>query len=164
MAIGSGNTPVKVPTPQEVRELQDHYKLREQLVAAHPPVQWPSRPPLVAPPEIDRWGTPLKVHQEIPEVYDVNDWRRQGAMLTGVSPMSMLAMRMRWGPYSQSVSEFHAPPIPFDHMAIHLNDQEAIIFLVHNGKPVTLVDKADMFPSDQLVGQIHILVAGKDGR
>lgn len=66
-------------------------------------------------------------------------------------PMDMLAMRMRW-------SDMLAPP--FDHISIHwrADHPKAYVFLVHKLEAVTLEDDATLFPSDQLISQLRLLL------
>lgn len=77
-----------------------------------------------------------------------------------VSGMSMLCMRMRWGPYREgqkSQSFDNTPTIPFDHLAVHKAKEKVILFIVKNGEPITLEDQKELFPSDELVTKLRLL-------
>ncbi len=77
------------------------------------------------------------------------------------SAMSMLCMRMKWGPYADAGREMFNPLTPFDHLSIHLGEEKASVFIVKDGQPVIIQDDISLFPSDVLVGQLHVLVGSK---
>lgn len=61
----------------------------------------------------------------------------------------LLAMRMRVPEGSK---------LPFEHLSMHVTDTAAFVFLVTKGKPVTIEDDASLFPSDQLITQLRLLI------
>lgn len=101
----------------------------------------------------DPWGTDLS-HIDLPPTMD----SRSNDLRFGprVSPMSMLAMRMKWGPFSDNPS-MGSPTVPFDHISIHLGTEKVVVFVVAGGQHVTIEDDANNFPSDALVGQLRVL-------
>lgn len=107
----------------------------------------------------DQYGTRLDLLR-FNDTYDREE-HASAMQLRGtmVSAMSMLCMRMQWGPFNPSVAERDAfnPTVPFDHLSIHRTPEKAIVFIVAKGEPVTLTDDNGLFPSDQLVGQIRLL-------
>jgi hypothetical protein len=74
-----------------------------------------------------------------------------------VSPMSMLMMRMQWGPFAGGDEGAFVPSVPFEHMAVHLGNGKAFVFIVSNGEAVTLSDDPGIFPSDALITQVRML-------
>lgn len=115
--------------------------------------------PPPCPIENDDYGTPLG-WIEYPETYDVSI-QRDAMMNRTVNPMTMIAMRMKWGVYKDGVQfGTYNPPVPFEHMSVHLNAEKAIIFIVCNKQPVTLTDDLPLFPSDALVTQLRMLETG----
>lgn len=120
-------------------------------------------PPMVAlPEERDEWGTPQRI-MEMPDTYDAfetgNDY-----MQNYVSPMSMLAMRMKWGPFRDrrglEQGAFN-PSVPFDHLTVHMGKERAIVMLVRNGEPVVLDDDLNLYPSDALCTKLRMLLASQ---
>lgn len=105
----------------------------------------------------DKWGTPFECSQ-MPDTIDVRDRNNTMMMTRTVSPMSMLHMRMKWGPYCDLTAGVGADAsMPFDHLSIHLGAEKAIIFVVTRGDPVTIEDDAGLFPSDALITQLKML-------
>lgn len=66
-------------------------------------------------------------------------------------PMKMLSMRMRWHNMIRA---------PFEHISVYYNPGHptAYVFIIHKGEPVTLTDDTTMFPSDQLITQLRLLL------
>ena len=63
--------------------------------------------------------------------------------------MRMLNMRLR-------INEGYL--LPFDHISTGLGGDHVFVFVVKDGKPVTLTDDAAMFPSDALITQLRLLL------
>lgn len=78
-----------------------------------------------------------------------------------VSPLTMIAMRMKWGSYSGApIGVVSDPPfMPFQFIdAVHAADNKIYVFVLTRGnKPVTLEDDGPLFPSDQLITQLRLL-------
>lgn len=74
-----------------------------------------------------------------------------GGQSSGNDPMNMLSMRMRWHNMIRA---------PFEHISVYYNTSHptAFVFIVHEGKPVTLCDDAALYPSDQLISQLRLLL------
>lgn len=107
-------------------------------------------------PEKDEWGTPFE-WAGMPDIYDIRD---QNSMMNGrtlPSAMSMLCMRMKWGPYNDQRAFGESTGVPFEHLSIHLGKEKAVVFIVTAGEPVTLEDEIGIFPSDALITQLRVL-------
>jgi hypothetical protein len=46
---------------------------------------------------------------------------------------------------------------PYQHLSSALAGEKVFVFVVQDNQPVTLVDEAPMFPSDQLITQLRLL-------
>lgn len=113
-------------------------------------------PPPYVEVEYDEFGTRLAI-MALPNTHDkMENMKMHGRNV--VSPMSMLMMRMQWGPFAQDDehSLFREAP-PFEHMAVHLGNGKAFVFIVSNGEAVTLTDEPGIFPSDALITQVRML-------
>lgn len=106
----------------------------------------------------DAFGTPFEWAQ-LENTFD----KRSNPGMRSVQPsaMSMLCMRMKWGPYADAEREMFNPLTPFDHLSIHLGEEKACVFIVKDGQPVTIQDDIALFPSDALIGQLHVLTGSK---
>lgn len=97
------------------------------------------------------------------EYYDKTEQKHAYLNTRGtiVKPMTMLAMRMRWGDYAPISPDGQLiQPFLFDHVSIHLNDEKAFVFVVVDGKSTVIEDQANLFPSDTLVTQLNLLKTG----
>ena len=110
---------------------------------------------IIAGPVDDGFGTPLSWTDAL-NVFDSAGMKGDLYMMSKVSPMSMLCMRMQWGPYSR-VEPSELSTLPFEHVGVHLGENKAIIFVVTKGEPVTITDDKALFPSDALVTQLRML-------
>jgi hypothetical protein len=111
-------------------------------------------PPPYVEVENDEFGTPLKI-MALPNIYDtMENMKMHGRNV--VSPMSMLMMRVQWGPFKAD-ADYGSPDVPFEHMAVHLGNGKAFVFIVSNGEAVTLTDEPGIFPSDALITQVRML-------
>lgn len=63
-----------------------------------------------------------------------------------MAPMDVLKGRLR-------INGF-----PFEHISHHINDKMAVLFIVKSDKIVTLEDDPHLFPSDNLVTQLRMLM------
>lgn len=63
--------------------------------------------------------------------------------------LRLLGMRMRWA---------SGQLIPFAHLSIHTSAALAIVFIVHKGQPVVLEDDPGLFPSDDLITKLRLLL------
>lgn len=70
-------------------------------------------------------------------------------MGSDLNRMRMLMMRLR-------INESYS--LPLDHISTGLGGDHVFVFVVKDGKPVTLTDDAAMFPSDALVTQLRLLL------
>lgn len=71
------------------------------------------------------------------------------SMLSEDKAYQLMAMRLR-------VPEGNR--FPADHLSLHVTDKKAFVFLVNKGQATTLEDDPDLFPSDQLITQIRLLI------
>jgi hypothetical protein len=111
-------------------------------------------PPQHVPVENDEFGTRLEI-MALPNIYDkMENMKMHGRNV--VSPMSMLMMRMQWGPFKAD-ADYGSEAVPFEHMAVHLGNGKAFVFIVSNGEAVTLTDEPGIFPSDALITQVRML-------
>ena len=79
-----------------------------------------------------------------------------------VTPLTMIAMRMGWGPYSgvpiRFGSDLSVTPFQFIEAVRAVGGGKTYVFvLTRDGKPVTLEDDSPLFPSDQLITQLRLL-------
>lgn len=79
-----------------------------------------------------------------------------------VTPLTMIAMRLGWGPYSDATIRFGADIslTPFQFIeAVRAGDGSKVFVFVltRDGRPVTLEDDSPLFPSDQLITQLRLL-------
>lgn len=73
----------------------------------------------------------------------------------------MLCSRMRWYEYDPyRLLPANAPP--FQRISAHrLNEDTVVVFVIQNGKALTIEDGADLFPSDALVTQLRLIAEPK---
>lgn len=88
---------------------------------------------------------PQSLTLQDPNIYDSEITFRIGK----VHDLQMLAMRLRFVPGER---------YPFEFINCHRNDTKAFVFVVKNGQAVTLEDDGNMFPSDELVAKLRLLV------
>jgi hypothetical protein len=69
-----------------------------------------------------------------------------------VTPMQMIAMRL-----FRNAKEGHKVH-PFQHMDAFVDEHVAVVFIIHNNKPVTIEDDVYLFPSDSLITQLRLLI------
>jgi len=72
-----------------------------------------------------------------------------------ISRTAMLVWRLSGG---APPNEYQVWQKPFEFIATHDTDTVTIVFVVHNGKPLMIEDPLEMFPSDQLVAQLRLLL------
>lgn len=65
-----------------------------------------------------------------------------------LTPKHMICMRLHLPEGSQ---------LPFEFMECFMGQNEAFVFLVVNGKPITLSDGKELFPSDDLITKLNLL-------
>lgn len=152
-----------VPTVNINMDSSNAYDIQKSLIAINQTLnpQYAPMPGHTAP-STDDFGTPAD-WMFMPPTHDKNTLNSEYRDRKMASPMSMIAMRMKWGVFhgedaNNSRGPF-APPCPFDHMTVHLAEEKAIVFVVNNGQPVVLEDEKILFPSDKLVGQLQVLEA-----
>jgi len=63
------------------------------------------------------------------------------------SRLKMLGMRLRW----------EGDKIPYKTLHTHREGETIFVFLVVDGKPITLEDSAGLYPSDTLVTQLRLI-------
>jgi len=103
--------------------------------------------------EQDEWGSRYE-HIVFPNEIDSYTYDQVSMRTHPVTPMSMLAMRMKWGSYAENN---FANRVPFDHVSIHHGKEKVYVFVVTQGRPVTLEDEVRLFPSDTLITQLIML-------
>ena len=68
-----------------------------------------------------------------------------------VKPLAMIAMRL----FGLTHSRFEV--LPFEFIEVHLSKEKAFIFIIHDGKAITLEDDLGIFPSDALIASLRLL-------
>jgi hypothetical protein len=106
-----------------------------------------------APPSHDQFGTALQLVYCGPEIWDIHS----RVETHDVTPLSMIAMRMKWGVYGRDPNTYREGSIPFQHISVHAGQEKVFVFVVVNGKSVTIEDDPKLFPSDTLVTQLTML-------
>ena len=66
-----------------------------------------------------------------------------------VDDLAMLAKRLRLHAGSQ---------MPFDFVNVHVGKDKAYVFVVKDGVAVTLEDDHNMYPSDNLITQLRLMI------
>ena len=65
-------------------------------------------------------------------------------------PVQMIAMRMRW---------LDGQTIPFNFIQAYVTDEVAAVFIVDtHDKAVTIEDDPSLFPSDELIGKLRLMI------
>lgn len=82
------------------------------------------------------------------EMYQLKSGRA-GYMNNEAKFMHLLAMRMRWE---------EGLRIPFEHLSLHATDQQAFVFVVHKGEATILDDDPGLFPSDELITKLRLIL------
>lgn len=96
---------------------------------------------------------------QMPNVYDENDIDWDIRMKISPTAMSLLFSRMKWGAFSDSAQQqmVNEASIPFQHISVHQGVATVFVFVVSDGKSVTLEDSPDLYPSDQLITQLRLM-------
>lgn len=69
-----------------------------------------------------------------------------------MTPLQMIQMRL-----SRGVKEGQKI-LPFQHIDAYVSEKTAVVFMVINDKPVTIEDDVGLFPSDNLITQLRLLI------
>lgn len=76
---------------------------------------------------------------------------------TGVAMRSMICSRMGWGGYDPASDTEGTIPFREMHCA-KLNDEKAVVFIVHGETPLQIEDDLHLFPSDALITSLRLLI------
>jgi len=153
------NVKTIIPPPQityqatTIRELEEAYVHIRDLFL----------PPAAIAPAEDDFGTDLRILQSFPEFLDENANNQHFTGRYVVTPLSMLAMRMKWGMYSKNY-DYGSAKVPFQHISVHAGNEKVFVFVVVSGKSVTIEDDPKLFPSDTLITQLTMLEASSVDR
>lgn len=67
----------------------------------------------------------------------------------GYDALAMIGMRLRLK---------NGEKFPFEFMQAHVTDKSAFVFIVHDGKDYTLQDDVNLFPSDELITKLRLMI------
>lgn len=105
-----------------------------------------------------RYGTAIgdPSHNHTMQRAAQNVQRPPDSKFTNVNMRKMIASRMGWdiNPIANGSPLTHCEPHK-------LNDDEAVVFVIHNGKALTIKDDIHLFPSDALITQLRLLGGDK---
>lgn len=159
------NVPIPPPHIPRIAINIDHksdncHDLEAAIEAANMAV-WGGNPKPTPQETHDEYGTPLGAF-ELPDTFDLKEGVNMDRRY--VTAMSMLAMRMKWGPFNTSEIDRFNPLTPFDHVSIHRGTEQVCVFVVVSGEPMVFADDVNLFPSDELVGKIRLLEAANKAK
>ncbi len=109
---------------------------------------WPYNKPPQTPGDIMDAAEQFRILRDWEKAQDKIMFRDKEVLANPVPSLNdMIGFRMRW----------HGPT-PFRHLNAVRDNETVFVFIIHDGKSVTLEDAYDMFPSDALITKLRLLL------
>jgi hypothetical protein len=77
---------------------------------------------------------------------------------TAKTAQEKFADNIKLGGMIASRLRMNGQTLPFDHLYAAEMDEKVVVFIVQNGQHVTLEDNKDLFPSDNMMAQLRLLM------